>query len=339
MSVEVCRWKHGNAFAYSITYDEGFVELIDHALPVHQKYGVPGHLVMVAGQLGQLRDIPSSTYHGLRYHLSPPQMRDLMQEGWSVGDHSMTHGDLNIDTYTEVVESKKLLEEAIGEPVNAFHLPGANFSFAPAARYLEEAGFLAVFFANDGVNSFDPDLFALSRTLLYVVEGEPFCPLYSPFPRMYDPYYRLHEALDSGGWIVDITHSVEPVPLALWKDGTPDILDARFDCLRRVGGGREWAAEPEEIIDYILMRRAVSVTTGPVEPGRLSFRVELGNVPEQVKCREISVAAKLSPVPSDCPTILIEGQAGAKLDSFTGDRVTFTWPVKQDQVIDLHWQT
>jgi len=339
MSVEVCRWKHGTAFAYSITYDEGFVELIDHALPVHQKYGVPGHLVMVAGQLGQLRDIPSSTYHDLRYHLSPPQMRDLMQEGWSVGDHSMTHGDLNVDTYTEVVESKKLLEEAIGEPVNAFHLPGANFSFAPAARYLEEAGFLAVFFANDGVNSFDPDLFALSRTLLYVVEGEPFCPLYSPFPRVYDPYYRLHEALDSGGWIVDITHSVEPVPLALWKDGTPDILDARFDCLRRVGDGREWAAEPEEIIDYILMRRAVSVMTGPAEPGRLSFRVELGDLPDQVKYQEISVTAQLSPVPSDWPTILIDGQAGATLDSFTGDRVTFTWPVKQNQVIDLHWQT
>jgi peptidoglycan/xylan/chitin deacetylase (PgdA/CDA1 family) len=339
MSIEICRWKHGHTFAYSITYDEGFADLIDHALPVHQKYRIPGHLVMVAGQLGQMRDVPSSTYHGVRRHLSARQLRDLMREGWSVGDHSMTHGDLNINTYTEVVVSKQMLEEAIGQTVNLFHLPGADFSFAPAARYLEEAGFLAVFFADDCLNSHDPDLFALSRTLLYMIEGEPACSLYDPFPRVYDPYHRLHEALDIGGWIVDITHSIEPEPLAAWKDATPAVLDARFDCLRRVGHGREWAAEPEEIVDYILVRRAASVKDVQTQGNCLSFRLELGDIPTAVKCREISLTAHLDSAKSRPPTVLVDGKADAKIDSFVEDRLTFTWSVKSSQVVELNWAT
>jgi hypothetical protein len=246
---------------------------------------------------------------------------------------------MNIDPHTEVVTSKKLIEEAIGQTVNVFHLPGADYSFAPAARYLEDAGFLAVFFGDDRLNSHDPDLFALSRTLLYVVEGQPMCPLYSPFPRVYDPYHRLHEALDAGGWVVDITHAVEPEPLALWKDTTPDILDARFDCLRRVGNGQEWAAEPEEIVDYILTRRAASVQGVRAEAERLSFRLELGNIPETVKCREISVTTQLSTIASRLPTVCVDEKANATIDRFTGDELTFTWQARAGQSIELKWQS
>jgi hypothetical protein len=250
----------------------------------------------------------------------------------------MSHGDLNQNTYTEVVVSKRRLEEAIGQAVTLFHLPGADFSFAPAARYLDEAGFLAVFFADDRVNDYDPNLLALSRTLVYVAEGEPICSLYDPFPRVYDPYHRLHEALQVGGWIVDYTHSVEPAPLALWKDATPDVLDARFDCLRRVGNGQEWAAEPEEIVDYILVRRAALVKDVQTASDNSSFRLELGYIPEAIKCREISATACWSAAPAQLPTILIDGKAEARVDYFQDNRLTFTWPANDGQVIEIYWQ-
>jgi hypothetical protein len=270
--------------------------------------------------------------------MSAGQLRDLMQEGWSVGNHSMTHGDLNRDTYTEVVVSNKVLEEAIGQPVTLFHLPGADFSFAPAARYLDEAGILAVFFADDRVNSYAPDLLGLGRTLLYVVEGEPMCSLYDPFPRVYDPYHRLHEALDAGGWIVDYTHSIEPEPLALWKDGTPEILESRFDCLRRVGNGREWAAEPEEVVDYILMRRAASIKSVQGEVDHLKFRLELGHVPAGVKCREISVRAQLDATLTHPPVVVVDGEPRATIDNFTANTLVFTWPAKSGQWVELYWK-
>ena len=184
MKVEVCRWKGGRQFAYSITYDEGFEDLLAHALPVHQHYGIPGHLVMVAGQLGEVRNVPSSTYDGRYRHLSAAQLRELLAEGWSVGNHSLTHGDLNADPYAEVVTSKRILEEAIGQPVTLFHLPGADFSYAPAARLIDEMGFLAVFFCDDRVNDADADLVGIGRCLLYGREGQPWHDLYDLFPRV-----------------------------------------------------------------------------------------------------------------------------------------------------------
>jgi hypothetical protein len=249
----------------------------------------------------------------------------------------MTHGDLNVNTYTEIIESKKVLEEAIGQTVNLFHLPGADFSFAPAARYLEESGFLAVFFADDRLNSYDPDLFALSRTLLYVIEGAPMCPLYDPFPRVYDPYHRLYEAVDTGGWVVDITHAVEPEPLALWKDTTPAVLEARFDCVRRVGNGQEWAAEPEEVVDYILVRRATSIDNIQLNNDYLRFQLEVKDIPATIKHREISARIQLRAPLAQIPAVLIDGKAEATIDSLIGDTLTFTWSAAPGQVVELHW--
>lgn len=290
MVLKVCRWKGGRDFAYSITYDEGFVDLLTYAAPIHRQYHIPGHLVMVAGQLGQVRNVPSSTYDGAYRHLSGSQLRELISEGWSVGNHSLTHGDLNNDTYNEVVTSKRLLEEAIGQPVNLFHLPGADFSYAPAARHIDACGFLAVFFTDDRVNDAAPDLFGLARALVYVREGQPDYTLYDPFPRVYDPYHRLHEARACGGWLVDMTHLVTPDPPAPWKDTTPELLNARFDCLRRVGAGTEWAAEPEEVVDYILTRRAVSLAPLPAVDERQRALVQVARLPSAVKRREISIA-------------------------------------------------
>ncbi len=337
MNAQICTWKYGCKFAYSITYDEAFEDLLAHALPIHRRYNIPGHLVAVAGQLGQVRHVPSSSYSGKCRHLSGAQMRELIVEGWSVGDHSMTHGDLNVNPIAEVLESKRVLENALGQAVNVFHLPGADFSFAPAARYFESAGFLAVFFADDRVNSNDPDLFGLSRTLVYVRAGQPEFPLYDPFPRVYDPYHRLHEALDCGGWIVDLTHLVSPEPIALWKDATPEILDARFNCVRRVGGGWEWATEPEQVIDYILMRRAATLT--PIEWGdkHSAWQLKLADVPTPVKSRELSATLELS-APISNPSIWIDRQPVAKFDRQDDRNVTWTWLARDGQRIELRWQ-
>jgi peptidoglycan/xylan/chitin deacetylase (PgdA/CDA1 family) len=334
MNAQVCTWKSGCKFAYSITYDEAFEDLLKYALPIHRKYNIPGHLVAVAGQLGQIRDVPSSSYSGKCRHLSGAQMRELIAEGWSVGDHSMTHGDLNVNPLAEVVESKRVLEDALGQTITIFHLPGADFSFAPAARYFESAGFLAVFFADDRVNRRDPDLFGLSRTLVYVNEGQPNFSLYDLFPREYDPYHRLHEALDCGGWIVDITHLVSPQPIAPWKDATPEILDARFDCLRRVGDGWEWATESEQVVDYILMRRAARLEQIESGADHAVWRLKLDGVPVQVKYRELSATVEL-PAHTSPPRVLIDGQPVARFDRQNERSATWTWHARDGQLIEL----
>ena len=63
-AVTLCTWKNDAPFAYSMTYDEGTVDTLANALPIHEKYGIPGHLDVVAGQLGRPRDAFASSLNG-----------------------------------------------------------------------------------------------------------------------------------------------------------------------------------------------------------------------------------------------------------------------------------
>ena len=83
-------WKDGKRWAYSITYDEGCEALLDHALQVHRKHGIPGHVALVSSQIGVPRDVPGSSYDGMMI-LSKDQLHMLAEEDWGVSCHSMTH--------------------------------------------------------------------------------------------------------------------------------------------------------------------------------------------------------------------------------------------------------
>ncbi|MCA9414557.1 MAG: hypothetical protein KC944_25305, partial [Candidatus Omnitrophica bacterium] len=57
-------WKDGKKWVYSITYDEGVIDLFKYAIPLHRKYEIPGHLAIVTDQIGKVRILPGSSYHG-----------------------------------------------------------------------------------------------------------------------------------------------------------------------------------------------------------------------------------------------------------------------------------
>ena len=77
MSLRICNWKHGKRWVYSITYDEALIELHRFAVPIHEEYGVPGHVEAVVGHLGAVRQIGNSSYNGFR-HMSGEELRDLI---------------------------------------------------------------------------------------------------------------------------------------------------------------------------------------------------------------------------------------------------------------------
>lgn len=64
IELKVCRFFNNAPCAYSMTYDEGFIHVLANALPIHEKYNFPGHLDVVAGQLGQRVLIQPISHHG-----------------------------------------------------------------------------------------------------------------------------------------------------------------------------------------------------------------------------------------------------------------------------------
>jgi peptidoglycan/xylan/chitin deacetylase (PgdA/CDA1 family) len=244
-------WPDGKRWVYSITYDEGCAALLDHALAIHREYSVPGHVALVASQVGVPRDVPGSSYHELMI-LSREQLRELSTEGWGISCHSMTHAGVNDENAAEeVVRSRRVLEEATGMPVTMFCVPGDNHGYPASLKVAVEAGYDAIMSIYDRVNAFDSgslreDLLALGRVPIHTEYPEPF---YSVF----DPYKRLHQAADLGGWVIDYAHCPMPgVPIHPAKDCTTEELAARFAAVRQVGGDDVWIAEPNEVVTWVL---------------------------------------------------------------------------------------
>jgi len=243
-------WKHGKRWVYSITYDEGCADLVKYALPLHRRYKIPGHVALVAGQVGVPRNVPGSSYHGMMI-LSKAEIQMLAAEGWGVSCHSMTHATITDENAQyEVVESRAVLEATLSRPVTMFCVPGDNTCYPGSLKVARQGGYVAIMTIYDQVNTQDTDLFRLGR-----------CPLHTEFPppffSVFDPYKRIHQAMDCGGWIIDYCHCPMPgKPVHPWKDCTTEELEKRFDTVTRVGGNDVWLAEPNEVVAYLLQQRA-----------------------------------------------------------------------------------
>lgn len=260
-------WKDGKRWVYSITYDEGCQKLLDHALPLHRQYGIPGHVALVASQVGVPRNCPGSSYDGMMI-LSREELDMLAQEGWGVSVHGMTHAGITPENARyEVVQARTALEDTLQRPVPLFCVPNNNDSYPAALAVAGEAGYTAIMTLTDMVNvaagmgivqpsGAGPEppvrephpsgILNLGRVPLHTEYPPPF---YSKF----DPYKRLHQAADLGGWIIDYCHCPTPgQAVHPWKDCTAEELEERFATVKRVGGDEVWLAEPNEVVDYLL---------------------------------------------------------------------------------------
>ncbi len=247
-------WKHSKRWVYSITYDEGCALLLEHVLPLHRQYGIPGHVCLVASQIGVPRNVPGSSYDGMQI-LSRAQIHDLRREGWGVSCHGLTHAAISdANARPEVAEAKAVIESALGMPVDIFCVPNDNHSYPAALKAAGAAGYHAIMTIYDKINTADTDPFRLGR-----------CPLHTEYPApffsAFDPYKRIHQARDAYGWIIDYAHC--PMPgkaIHPWKDCTIAELEQRFAAVRRIGGNDVWLAEPNEVLECFYGRGGIKTS-------------------------------------------------------------------------------
>ena len=137
-----------------ITFDDGDISVYETAFPIMGKYGLTG----VAYIVGNYMDTDG--------YMSAEQIKELAAAGWEVGSHSMNHQDLRkiepaLQRF-EVVESRKVIEEATGITVDSFAYP-FGFMGSTGGEYVHTAGYIAAMglgFTNDQGKS---NLFWLQR--------------------------------------------------------------------------------------------------------------------------------------------------------------------------------
>jgi peptidoglycan/xylan/chitin deacetylase (PgdA/CDA1 family)/glycosyltransferase involved in cell wall biosynthesis len=154
-----------------LTFDDGYADLVEYALPVLRRYGFGAAVYIVTGQVGGTNAWDEAQGSGTLRLMTPEQIRYWATQGIEFGAHSRTHADMRTLT------SEKLKEEILGSGSDLASLLGSRVvSFAyPYGFYNQGAldcvqgAFDLAFIAddlNEGLNHLLTDPHLLRRTMV-----------------------------------------------------------------------------------------------------------------------------------------------------------------------------
>lgn len=132
-----------------ITFDDGYLDFRDVALPILKAYGMSATMFLVHDGL----DGGTAAWRGPMYPVMPDTLGwdDVLAmrgEGVHFGSHGKSHVQLGKvdgeELRSEIVDSKRLLEERLGDEVTLFSYPYGSCSQAARAQ-VEAAGYSAGF--------------------------------------------------------------------------------------------------------------------------------------------------------------------------------------------------
>jgi peptidoglycan/xylan/chitin deacetylase (PgdA/CDA1 family) len=108
-----------------LTFDDGYADFVDHALPVLARHDCGATLFVLPGRLGG--DNAWDPLGPRKALLTADGIRKAAAAGIEIGSHGLTHVDLttaeDIALHSEVTDSRKLLEELTDSPVSGFCYP------------------------------------------------------------------------------------------------------------------------------------------------------------------------------------------------------------------------
>ena len=120
-----------------VTIDDGFADTLTAAAPLLGAAGIPATVYVTSGFVG-------GRSPGGDRMMSWPQVRALVEQGHEVGAHSQTHPQLDTlseaDAWSEVLGSRKRLEDALSLAVRSFAYPH-GYSSPRVRQMVSVAGF------------------------------------------------------------------------------------------------------------------------------------------------------------------------------------------------------
>ncbi len=154
-----------------LTFDDGYADLAEYALPVLRRYGFGAAVYIVTGQLGGTNAWDEARGSGTLHLMSAEQIRYWARQGIEFGSHSRTHADLTTlsgnDLSEEVVGSGEDLEAILGSRVVSFAYPYGfhNQAVDDCVRSAYDLAFIADD-DNEGMNHLQTDPHLLLRTMV-----------------------------------------------------------------------------------------------------------------------------------------------------------------------------
>ena len=128
----------------ALTFDDGYQNFIEYALPVLQHYNFPAIVYVLTKMLGQPAQWLADSGHETPRLMSADELRFIKNHGVEVGLHGATHQRLSHcdekQLREEISLSKDELEALLQEPVEHFCYPYGDLSLN-AVSQVSDAGF------------------------------------------------------------------------------------------------------------------------------------------------------------------------------------------------------
>ena len=166
--------------AVLITFDDGYRDNLENALPVLRRHGYPAVLFVPIGFLDDDRPLPhEESLHVLGVSnetLDWDQLAELEKGGIRIESHGIGHRPVSEleprEALREIALSKLRLEERLGREVEAFaFVKGSQADYRPEhASLVQQAGYKLAFTSVSGANGPATDRFRLRR---YNIEPYP----------------------------------------------------------------------------------------------------------------------------------------------------------------------
>ncbi|MDR6553407.1 polysaccharide deacetylase family protein [Paenibacillus qinlingensis] len=143
-----------------LTFDDGYIDNVEEAMPILAKYHFPATLFMSPGMV----EDPS--------YLNWEQVKQLQEAGWDIQPHGMTHPHLprlsaEQQAY-EIKEARRLIEEKLGTQADVFCYPYGEYNQS-TLKLLKEHGFRYAFTIDQGFTTNQQSPYLLKRLF---VNGE-----------------------------------------------------------------------------------------------------------------------------------------------------------------------
>ena len=165
----------------AITFDDGYADNYEVAAPELERRGMPACFFVCTGFIGSSTSPQWDVDWGVPSRwMTWAQVLDLRRRGFEIGAHTVTHPDLGRisaeEAYREGLESRRVLEEQLGEPVPLFCYPfGRTWHINEANREaVREAGFRCCLSSHGGVVHPDDDPFRLRRAPIHNWHRSPY---------------------------------------------------------------------------------------------------------------------------------------------------------------------
>jgi peptidoglycan/xylan/chitin deacetylase (PgdA/CDA1 family) len=158
------------AHAIAVTFDDGFRDFADHALPELVSRSLPATLFVTTGALAPLNRslLPSAAM------LTLGQVVELDRAGVEIGSHAHLHAQLDTLGQAAVIHElshpKLVLEEALGHEVDLFAYPH-GFSSAAVRDLVRLLGYRGAFAVRNAFSPDEDDPFQIARLMLRADTG------------------------------------------------------------------------------------------------------------------------------------------------------------------------